>query len=703
MGSRVSYALRNFLIGAVLGLLLVLAIGGVAFFLLRGVGARSQGPTVIIRSPQFGQQVNAQETALVHAMAEDLRGVTRVELWVDERLHSVQTSQLPQGSNPFPLTYPWFPEDEGYHVLVVRAYNRAGGTGQATVLVEAIPNPGTASQTSHEVARGDTIAGIAATHGLTVEEVSAQNPGLTEPLTVGQEISLSLPTTAPEGAPSAEPVAPEPLPGEEPPDPLVAHAGTPLDRLASLLPVGRTPTGTWVEIEVLSLEVDKDYDGVYCYYSLAGGPFERVPADGYLEDSGDRRWGIDAAMGGDRRRVVLLSEGSSTLDLRGNCMGYRSSAGGGEVFDLGTLAVTHTLAEADGTPIIKEIIGRDGWFRVGYQMHVIPTAPGGTPPRPSVGEEPPAGTLPAPSLSGTCDRGYVEDRAADRVDWRVECQLVWTVPTDSRGVSPWVDGFLLLRNGAIVESLPARGPWRKTLQGSYPALAPTIVDEAGRARIAGDWGDLPAPGETYEFQIVYYQGSPFADPPAGYRSLPSNVFSLTGDMWPGNLEVTVTMQALQVICIWADRDRIGLCTEGLGPSGWDSTGMPTGSCSDYCSGSPEDWGPGVYGGVNVNGNRVFNISYPMWSGARFTFPPAFGYRSPPTITLSLSPFQYLVVESEMWDYDVFYHDDAFCQGLVQISPDELQRIKTGAMPGFHVNDFIGGDGLCYLGYTVEVR
>jgi hypothetical protein len=57
----------------------------------------------------------------------------------------------------------------------------------------------------------------------------------------------------------------------------------------------------------------------------------------------------------------------------------------------------------------------------------------------------------------------------------------------------------------------------------------------------------------------------------------------------------------------------------------------------------------------------------------------------------------------MWDYDVFYHDDAFCQGLVQMSPDELQRIKTGAMPGFHVNDFIGGDGLCYLGYTVEVR
>jgi LysM repeat protein len=696
MNKRVSHALRNFLVGMALGLLILLVIGGAAFLILRDRGVSNPGPAVIIRAPQFGEQVTANQSMIVRAMAEDFRGVTRVELWVDQQLLSVQTSELNEGSTPYPLSYAWYPEQPGSHILIVRAYNSTGGAGQASVRVEALTASGRSARLSYRVVEGDTLGSIAARFGVTPEGIAAENPGVAEPLIPGATIGVTMPPTELEGAPAEETGAPEPLPGEEPPDPLMARPAAPLERLASILP-GGGPSGNWIELEARSLEVDKDYDGVYCYYSLAGGATERVPADGYLEMTGERRWGIDAAMAGDRRRAILLPEGTSTFEVRGNCFGYRSTSAGGEAFDLGVLSVNHALAEADGTPVLKEVNGPGGWFRVEYKMRVLPSGPRGTPPRPGTAEVPPSGTLPAPSLTGSCDRRFLGDR------WAVECQLAWTVPSDSRGVTPYVDGFLLLRNGDLIQTLPARGRWAVSLEGSYPVLAPSVVDLEGQVRIAGDWGDLPAPGETYDFQIMYYQGSPLADPPAGVRSLPSNIFTLTGDMWPGSAEVTVTVQALQVICIWADRDRIGLCMEGIGPRGYDSTGMPVGSCSDYCSGSPEDWGPGAYGGIDIQGERAVSIGYPIYSGGRYTFPPSFGTLATPTITLSMSPFQYLVIESNMWDYDVFYSDDPFCQGVVSISPNELQQIRDGAMPGSHVSEFSVGDGMCYLGYTVEVR
>jgi hypothetical protein len=699
VSQRTPNRLRDFLTGFGIALIALVVLGVAAFFLLRGAGAESEGPAVIIRAPRFGQEVPAGETFIVSAIAHDMRGVTRIELWVDQTLVSVESSQLPEGSNPYPLAYGWYPETAGPHVLVVRALNRSGGSGQATVLVQAIGEAETGAQTSYLVAEGDTVAGIAERFGMAPEDIAAQNPGVSDPLSPGTTIGLSLPSDEPEGVPAEEPPAPEPLPGEEPPDPLPARELRPLDRLASLIPMGDRSEGTWIELEALSLEVDKAYDGVYCYYALADSPFERVPQDGFLAGVGERRWGIDEAMSGEHQRVVLLPEGSTSLEVRGECIGYRATSAGGQAFDLGRMTVNHEVADADGGAVLQEVYGRDGWFRVEYALHEIPEVPTGTPPRPGVAEEFPPGTLPAPSLTGSCDRAFLTDPAG----WAVQCQVAWTVPADPRGVTPWVDGFFLLRNGALIETLPARGEWRKTLEGFFPAIAPTIIDDVGRATIAGDWGDLPPPGETYDFQVVYYQGSPFADPPAGYRSLPSNIFSLTGDMWPGSIEVTVTIQALHVICIWDDRDTIGLCTEGLGPRGWDSTGMPLGSCSYYCSGDPEDWGRGVYGGIDVNGERVLNIGYPISSGGRYNFPPSFGTRTPPTITLTLSPAQYLVIQSRMWDYDVFYHDDAFCHGTVAISASELQHIRDGAMPGFHVSEFSGGDGLCYLGYTVEVR
>jgi len=700
MKTRASHALRNFLVGMALGLLILLVIGGAAFFLLRDRGPRSQGPAVTIRAPQFGEQLTANQSMIVHAMAEDFRGVARVELWVDQQLLSVQTSQLPEGSTPFPLTYNWYPEQAGSHLLVVRAYNRAGGTGQATVRVEAMANDRGTAQMSYQVAEGDTLASIATRYGLTPEGIASENPGLTEPLTPGGAISISLPPTDPEGIPADEPGAPEPLPGEEPPDPLGVPARLPLSDLLSRLPFSRTgaSAGTWIEVEVLSLEVDKEYDGVYCYYSLAGAPFERVPADGYFAGLGERRWGIEEAMGGDRTRVVVLPDETDTLDLNGNCMGYRSTGAGGEAFDLGTLTISHTLAEADGTTILKEINGRDGWFRVGYGLHEIPSAPSGPPPRPGVAEvPPPAGPLPAPALSGTCDRGFLGD------SWAVECQLAWTVPADSSGVSPWVDGFILLRNGALLETLPAGGAWRKTLSGSWLAIAPTIIDESGRARTAAEWGDLPAPGESYDFQVVYYQGAPLADAPEGYRSPPSNIFTLTGDMWPGSVEVTVTIHALHVTCIDSDRDDPQLCWDLMVPGPLDSTGMPTGGCSYFCSGDPEDWGSGAYGGINVNGSRVLNIHYPINSGARYNFPPSYGTMSPPTITVTLSPFQSLVITSRMWDYDVWSADDPFCHGVVAMSPRELLAIRDGVTPAEQISMFKSREGMCHLRYTVEVR
>jgi LysM repeat protein len=668
---------------------LVFLVGTAAYYFLKP--GEEAGPVVLIRAPLFGEQVSANEMTIVQAIARAPKGVTRVELWVDGNLLAAKTSQLPQGSTPFPLIEGWYPKTPGKHILIVRAYNRALRSGQATVLVEALDLPKVLPQQTYPVREGDTLASIAESHGLTAEEIAARNPGISDPLPPGDTISLPLPSPEAEGGPSPEPTPLEPLPGEGPPDPLGGRETPPLiARLFS--PFMRLPSGRWLEVEALSLEVNEDYDGVYCYYSLGGEPMERVPADGYLESLGERRWSIEGAMGGERRRVVIIPEGEGGLEIQGNCLGYRASAGGGEVFDLGTLTVSHFEAEWDGREIEQMAAGPGGWFRVRYRIR-LPAGLGGPPPTPGPGEEEPeAGELPAPDLRISCSRRWippwltvVEEGVARSQQWFVTCVLGWSLPALAPGVGVEVDGFLILRNGALLEQVSAEQTGR-LLTGwqPYGPLA-TIVEGDGPVRLVWpDTGDLPPPGETYEFQVIAYVGDPFADPPAGYRSPPSNLVTIGSEIWAGAKWVRVMIEEFRTGMLDLDCNQFAGIMTGCGQCDADS------------------WGAS-YGHISVNGTRVMSPRgwFPSCTTWRFTV--SEGYPTMPSIALVSGPDESITISMRFWDYDVWSANDPFCHGDYVFDAGVLERISESpdGVERFE-REFSGGDGWCWLVFTIQV-
>jgi hypothetical protein len=94
-------------------------------------------PTVLILSPQAGEQVAVGQVVMVHATASGAPKVTRIELWIDGQLHAAQVSSLPDGTSPFPLIAPWQPTNPGTHMLIARAFDAQGERSQAVVEVEA--------------------------------------------------------------------------------------------------------------------------------------------------------------------------------------------------------------------------------------------------------------------------------------------------------------------------------------------------------------------------------------------------------------------------------------------------------------------------------------------------------------------------------------------------------------------------------------
>ena len=94
-------------------------------------------PTVVILSPASGTQVKVGETVAIQSSATDVKGVTRVELWVDGSL--VRSDVNPQQQPAFSVTQEWTAAVLGNHSVTVKAYNAAGRVSDpATVTVNVV-------------------------------------------------------------------------------------------------------------------------------------------------------------------------------------------------------------------------------------------------------------------------------------------------------------------------------------------------------------------------------------------------------------------------------------------------------------------------------------------------------------------------------------------------------------------------------------
>jgi hypothetical protein len=113
---------------------------------LPGLGGGTK-PAVVILAPVSGAQVKAGETVAIQSSATDVKGVTRVELWVDGLL--VRSDVNPQQQPGFSATQEWVATVLGSHSVTVKAYNAAGRVSDpATVTVNVVEGGTVAAPTT---------------------------------------------------------------------------------------------------------------------------------------------------------------------------------------------------------------------------------------------------------------------------------------------------------------------------------------------------------------------------------------------------------------------------------------------------------------------------------------------------------------------------------------------------------------------------
>lgn len=92
-------------------------------------------PTVIIVSPPSGTTFQAGQLITVQSTSADPKGITRVELLVDGTILRTDASPDGQPQAQLTLAQTWTAAGPGSHLVVVRATNPAGASGQAALNV----------------------------------------------------------------------------------------------------------------------------------------------------------------------------------------------------------------------------------------------------------------------------------------------------------------------------------------------------------------------------------------------------------------------------------------------------------------------------------------------------------------------------------------------------------------------------------------
>jgi hypothetical protein len=138
------------------------------------------------------------ETLTIVATASDERGLSRLEIWVDD----VLAQTMPATTSSLAVNHPWIPSTPGSHVIIARAYNVDGQNTDAIVTVVVTAKAGTGSPpTSDQPAAPDATSEAAASPILTP---SPSPPG---------DAATATATTQPTGTaqPTFTPLPPAPL------------------------------------------------------------------------------------------------------------------------------------------------------------------------------------------------------------------------------------------------------------------------------------------------------------------------------------------------------------------------------------------------------------------------------------------------------------------------------------------------------------
>ncbi|HUV92735.1 MAG TPA: FHA domain-containing protein, partial [Anaerolineales bacterium] len=152
------------------------------------------GPAVTIQEPAPGLEVPSESSFVVFATARDEKGVTRIDLWVDDQIAITQSSPVHEGTTPFSLIHNMLAEKPGSHVLVAHAFNSEGDMGASPAIVVTVSDQQAGPDSAIYIAEnGDTLESIANKSNNTVGAIKDANPGVKSSVKQGRKVNIPNP------------------------------------------------------------------------------------------------------------------------------------------------------------------------------------------------------------------------------------------------------------------------------------------------------------------------------------------------------------------------------------------------------------------------------------------------------------------------------------------------------------------------------
>ena len=158
----------------------------------------NSGPAVTIIEPSPGEEFPIKSSFLVFVSARDEKGISRIDLWVDDQIAVSQSSPTPEGTNPLSLVHEMVTEKTGSYVLVAHAYNNEGDMGASQAIVITVTDQQGDTDPAKYIAKdGDTIDSVAQKTNKSASDIQQANPGIKNKLKPGQNVNIPNPPHPP--------------------------------------------------------------------------------------------------------------------------------------------------------------------------------------------------------------------------------------------------------------------------------------------------------------------------------------------------------------------------------------------------------------------------------------------------------------------------------------------------------------------------
>lgn len=215
---------RLFLIGL---LFIIMVVGAGVYLAVRAIPSlEDQIPgspvSVQIVTPLNGGFYDSPQTIAIQVQATSPNNVTSLEVWADGMLVENQAV-----SQQFPMAvkagFQFADASPGVHVLMARAVDAAGYTGQSSVVMFTVQP--FSPMTEYLASEGDSLVSIADFLGVPEEDIAAVNPGIEPagPLSDEQVVQLPVPQPKPPIIPEDKPTGGGGTPQDpgDPPSPVL--------------------------------------------------------------------------------------------------------------------------------------------------------------------------------------------------------------------------------------------------------------------------------------------------------------------------------------------------------------------------------------------------------------------------------------------------------------------------------------------------